>query len=59
MSRWTNFAIDERKAMILAVSQAKQIDEAAAEKDWWVTAVLGSTRLSFWRIQSNAGKQVC
>ena len=40
MSRWTNFSIDERKAMILAVSQAKQIDEAAAEKDWWVTAVL-------------------
>ena len=40
MSKWTDFSIDERKAMILAVSQAKQIDEAAAEKDWWVTAVL-------------------
>ena len=26
--------------MIQAVSQAKQIDEASAEKDWWVTAVL-------------------
>ena len=33
-------SIDERKAMILAVSQAKQIDESAAEKDWWVTVVL-------------------
>ncbi len=40
MSKWTDFSVDERKAMILAVSQAKQIDEAAAEKDWWVTAVL-------------------
>ena len=40
MSKWIDFSIDERKAMILAVSQAKQIDEAAAEKDWWVTAVL-------------------
>ena len=35
-----DFSIDERKAMIQAVCQTKQIDEAAAEKDWWVTAVL-------------------
>ena len=40
MSKWIDFSIDERRAMILAVSQAKQIDEASAEKDWWVTAVL-------------------
>ena len=40
MSKWIDFSIDERKAMIQAVSQAKQIDEASAEKDWWVTAVL-------------------
>lgn len=40
MSKWINFSIDERKAMIQAVCQTKQIDEAAAEKDWWVTAVL-------------------
>ncbi len=40
MSKWINFTIDERKAMIQAVSEAKQIDEASVEKDWWVTAVL-------------------
>ncbi len=40
MSKWTDFSIDERIAMIQAVSQAKQIDEASAEKDWWVTAIL-------------------
>ena len=40
MSKWIDFSIDERKAMIQAVCQTKQIDEAAAEKDWWVTAVL-------------------
>ena len=40
MSKWIDFTIDERKAMIQAVSQAKQIDETSAEKDWWVTAVL-------------------
>lgn len=40
MSKWIDFSIDERKAMIQAVCQAKQIDEASAEKDWWVTAVL-------------------
>lgn len=40
MSKWIDFTIDERKAMIQAVSEAKQIDEASVEKDWWVTAVL-------------------
>lgn len=40
MSKWIDFTIDERKAIIQAVSEAKQIDEASAEKDWWVTAVL-------------------
>ena len=33
MSKWIDFSIDERRAMIQAVSQAKQIDEASAEKD--------------------------
>lgn len=40
MSKWIDFTIDERKAMIQAVSEGKQIDEASAGKDWWVTAVL-------------------
>ena len=40
MSKWINFSIDERKAMIQGVVAAKNIDEAAAEKDWWVTAIL-------------------
>ena len=40
MSKWIDFSIDERMAMVYAVTQTKRIDEAAAEKDWWVTAVL-------------------
>lgn len=40
MSKWIDFSIDERKAMIQGVVSAKNIDEAAAEKDWWVTAIL-------------------
>ena len=40
MSKWIDFSHDERKAMIQGVVEARQIDEAAAEKDWWVTAVL-------------------
>jgi len=40
MSKWIDFSLDERKAMIQGVVEAQQIDEAAAEKDWWVTAVL-------------------
>ncbi len=40
MSKWINFSFEERKAMIQGVVETRQIDEAAAEKDWWVTAVL-------------------
>lgn len=40
MSKWIDFSLDERRAMIQTVSELRQIDEAAAEKDWWVTAVL-------------------
>ena len=40
MSKWIDFSLDERKAMIQGVVEARQIDEAAAKKDWWVTAVL-------------------
>lgn len=40
MSKWVDFSLEERKAMIQGVVEARQIDEAAAEKDWWVTAVL-------------------
>ena len=39
MSKWIDFSIDERKALIQGVVVAKNIDEAAAEKDWWVTAI--------------------
>ena len=40
MSRWIDFSLEERKAMIQGVVEARLIDEAAAEKDWWVTATL-------------------
>lgn len=40
MSKWTDFSLEERKAMIQGVTSTWHIDEAAAEKDWWVTAVL-------------------
>lgn len=40
MSKWIDFSIDERRAMIQGVVDSMHIDEAAAEKDWWVTAVL-------------------
>ncbi len=40
MSKWIDFSVEERKVMIQGVAEARQIDEAAAEKDWWVTAVL-------------------
>ena len=40
MSKWIDFSLEERKAMIQGVVEAQQIDEVAAEKDWWVTAVL-------------------
>lgn len=40
MSKWIDFSIDERKAMIQSVVNVMHIDEVVAEKDWWVTAVL-------------------
>lgn len=40
MAKWIDYSEDERKALIAKVAQAKNIDDAAAEKDWWVTAVL-------------------
>ena len=40
MSKWIDFSLEEQKAMIQGVVEARQIDEAAAEKDWWVIAVL-------------------
>ena len=40
MNRWIDFSLDEKKAMIQGVVEARPIDEAAIEKDWWVTAVL-------------------
>ena len=40
MSKWIDFSVEERRAMIQGVAESRQIDEAAAEKDWWVTAVL-------------------
>lgn len=40
MSKWIDYSIDERKAMIQGIVDTMHIDEAAAEKDWWVTAVL-------------------
>lgn len=40
MSKWIDYSVDDRKTMIQAVVQEKQIDEVSAEKDWWVTAVL-------------------
>ena len=40
MSKWIDFSLKERKAMIQGVVEARQIDEVAAEKDWWVTTVL-------------------
>lgn len=40
MAKWIDYSIDERKALIAKTAQARNIDEAAAEKDWWVTAVL-------------------
>lgn len=40
MSKWIDFTTDERKAMIQTVCETMHIDETAAEKDWWVTAVL-------------------
>lgn len=40
MSKWIDYSIEERLTMIQHVTRANNIDEASAEKDWWVTAVL-------------------
>ena len=32
MSKWIDFSLDERKAMIQGVAETRQIDEATAEK---------------------------
>lgn len=40
MSKWIDFSTEERKVMIQRVVSKRNIDEASAEKDWWVTAVL-------------------
>lgn len=40
MAKWLDYSEDERNALIAKVAKAKNIDDAAAEKDWWVTAVL-------------------
>lgn len=40
MAKWIDYALDERNALIANVAGAKNIDRSAAEKDWWVTAVL-------------------
>ena len=36
MSKWIDFSLEERKAMLQGVVEARQIDESAAEKDWEV-----------------------
>ena len=40
MAKWIDYSVDERGALIAKVAKAKNIDQTAAEKDWWVTAVL-------------------
>lgn len=40
MAKWIDYTVDERNALIANVAEAKNIDRSAAEKDWWVTAVL-------------------
>ena len=40
MSKWIDFPLAERKVMIQRVVSERNIDEASAEKDWWVTAVI-------------------
>ena len=34
MAKWIDYDVDERRALIDNVSSAKNIDPAAAEKDW-------------------------
>lgn len=40
MAKWIDYPVDERRALVDNVAADKNIDQAAAEKDWWVTAVL-------------------
>ena len=40
MAKWIDYSVDERGALIAKVAKTKNIDQTAAEKDWWVTAVL-------------------
>jgi hypothetical protein len=40
MSKWIDFSLAERNAMIQRITLDRNIDEVSAEKDWWVTAVL-------------------
>lgn len=40
MAKWIDYGLDERNALIANVADEKNIDRSAAEKDWWVTAVL-------------------
>jgi hypothetical protein len=40
MARWIDYNVDERKALIANVVNVKNIEESAAEKDWWVTVIL-------------------
>jgi hypothetical protein len=40
MSKWIDFSVAEKEAMIQRVVEERNIDEVSAEKDWWVTAIL-------------------
>lgn len=40
MSKWIDFSIDERKAMVQGVVDTMPISESAVEKNWWITVVL-------------------
>ena len=40
MAKWIDYSVDGRGALIAKVAKFKNIDQTAAEKDWWVTAVL-------------------
>ncbi len=40
MAKWIDCSPNERRVLIDNVVKEKNIDEAAAEKDWWVTAIL-------------------
>jgi hypothetical protein len=50
MNRWIDYPLDERMTMIQHVADAEKIDEPAAEKDWWVTAVLYACFILRWQV---------